>query len=178
VPASEAYATLSSLGTPSGLYPLPVGLHHLAVNFTSLPDDNAVMWKFSEEGEDLATIVARVQPSGDAASNVMVYYAKGTAPDEKGRNAQLRRLLETHVQRLVVEAVDSKFEKRPFNSDLRAEVSMATASASVGSMMQEVDASLDAEIARREEAENEKRNRASVKSANLTKPTMDLSQYN
>ena len=62
VPATEAFATLSSVGTPEGLYPLPVGVDEVSVNFESIPADNSVKWKFSHDGDDLATISARVEP--------------------------------------------------------------------------------------------------------------------
>ncbi len=178
VPASEAFATLSSVGTPAGLYPLPVGVHEVAVNFESIPADNSVKWNFSHEGDDIATIIARVEPNGDNSSNVTVNYAEGTAPDENWHNGQVRRLLRNQVQQLVVEAVDSKFEGRPFDSDLRASVSAATASASVGAMMKDIDASLDAEIERREQRERQKEYRVASNPNNATRPTMDLNKFN
>ncbi len=177
VPASEAFVTLSSVGTPAGLYPLPVGVHEVAVNFESLLADNSVKWSFSHEGDDLATIIARVEPNGDNSSNVTVNYVEGTAPDENWHNGQVRKLLRSQVQKLVVEAVDSKFEGRPFNADLRASVSAATASASVGAMFKDVDASLDAEIERREQHEREKEDRATM-IPNNSKPMTDLNNFN
>lgn len=178
VPASEAFATLSSVGSPAGLYPLPVGVHEVAVNFESIPADNSVKWKFSHEGDDLATIIARVEPKGDKASNVTINYAEGTAPDGNWHNGQVRTLLQTQVQRLVIEAVDSKFERRPFNADLRADVSAATASASIGAMMKDVGTSLDAEIERRAERERESKARMATNPNNATKPATDLAKFN
>jgi hypothetical protein len=178
VPASQAFATLSSVGTPEGLYPLPVGVEEVSVNFESDPSDNSVRWKFSHAGDDLATMTARVKPSGDNSSNVSLEYAEGTAPDENWHNGKIRRLLKNQVQQLVIEAVDSKFDGRPFSSALRNSVSAATATATVGKMMDDVDASLDAEIARRDADDREEETRAATNPANATKPMMDLSKYN
>ena len=58
-------------------------------------------------------------PDGDKASTVTVQYVAGTAPDENWRNSDARRLIENQVQRLVVEAVHSKFENRPFDDELK-----------------------------------------------------------
>jgi hypothetical protein len=178
VPAAQAFDTLASVGTPSALSPLPVGIEMVDVEFDAVPDHNAVKWKFTHEGDDLGTIVARVDPNGDAASKVTVYYADGTAPGEKWRNEKVRGLLERQVQRLVVEAVDAKFEKRPFDQQVRLSVTKETALASVGAMMKDMDASLEEEIARRDEIERESKSRAAIRSASSTKPMTDLSKFN
>ncbi len=178
VPASEAFATLDSVGMPKGLYPLPVGLEDVNIDFQSVPDASAVQWKFSHGGDDLATIVARVDPAGEAASKVSVYYAEGSAPDENWRNGKVRGLLKREVQQLVVEAVDSKFEKRPFDTALRARVSAATAAASMGALMQDVVASRDAEIERRKQRDFADGAQVSGNPAEATEPMTDLSKYN
>lgn len=178
VPASEAFATLSSVGTPAGLYPLPVGVHEVAVNFESIPADNSVKWKFSHDGDDLATMVAHVEPNGEKSSKVTLSYADGTAPDENWHNGQVRALLRRQVQQLVVEAVDSKFDRRPFDADLRASVSAATATASVGAMMKDVSAGFDAELERRADREREDKNRSATNPYNATKPATDLAKFN
>ena len=77
-PASEAFVLLSSVGTPTGLYPLPVGVHEVAVNFQPLPADNSVKWQFTHQGDDLASIVARVEPNGDKWSTVSLDYVEGS----------------------------------------------------------------------------------------------------
>jgi hypothetical protein len=178
VPATEAFDTLASVGTAHGLTPLPVGFEEVSVDFSSVPDENFVRWNFSHEGDDLGTIFAQVKPNGDNASIVTVSYADGTAPDEKWRNGKMRGLLKRQVQRLVVEAVDSKFERRPFDSDLRAQVSVETASATMGDLFKDVDKSLDAEIARRKERELESASReVAYTPEDASKPMTDLSKY-
>ena len=179
VPATEAFDTLASVGTPKGLYPLPIGIEEVSVDFSTVPEKNFVKWSFSHDGDDLGTIFAEVKPKGDASSNVRVSYADGAAPDENWRNGKVRGLLKREVQKLVVEAVDAKFERRPFDTDLRARVSMATAAASMGAMMKQVDASLDAEIERREENKRESESRrVAYKPADKSKPMTNLSKYN
>ena len=178
VPASQAYSTLAGVGTPTGLYPMPVGLEDVAVWFESLPSQNAVQWHFSHEGDDLARIIAKVEPNGDNASNVSLQYVEGSAPDDNWRNGKVRRLIRNEVQKLVVEAVDSKMENRSFDMALRANVSAATAAASVGSMMKDVSKSMDEEVERRAQRERESETRAATNPGNATKPSMDLTKYN
>src|SRR6476619_2778624 len=82
VPATEAYSTLTSVGTPIGVSPLPAGLSGVTMTFDSLPSDNLVRWRFSHDGEDLGAITATVSPSGDSKSNVKIAFVNGTAPDD------------------------------------------------------------------------------------------------
>ena len=179
VEVSEAYSTLTSLGYPDGVYPLPVGLTNVALQFEAVPAENAVRWPFrTGNGGDLATVTATVAPDGGEASTVSFAYAEGTAPDGKDRNKKVRRLIQAHVQPLIVEAVDAKFEKRPFNKSMRYTSDSMTATASVGDMMKDVDSSLDAHIAREKEREAEKEARVFVNPRNATKPTTDLSKFN
>ena len=49
VPASEAFATLSGVGKPAELFPLPGGLYDVAVNFEAVGADQAVKWHFSHD---------------------------------------------------------------------------------------------------------------------------------
>lgn len=177
VPASEAFATLSSVGKPAGLYPLPIGVHEVSVAFESIPSESSVKWKFRHAGDDLATIIARVDPNGDAASNVSYSFVEGTAPADKWRNGPVRNLLRNYVQQLVVEAVDSRFEHRPFNPELRASVTASTASASVSAMMKDVSASMDAHIAKQAQYERESEAQSAMNPRNATKPMTDLSKF-
>jgi hypothetical protein len=188
LPVAQAFATLASVGTPPELYPLPVGVDGVDVNFGSDPADYSVKWSFAHAGEDLATIVARVEPSGDSSSTVTVNYVEGSAPDGNWHNGHVRDLLERHVRQLVVEAVDARFEQRPFDARLRDSIAAISASQSVGAMMKDVDASLDAEIERRKPRERESaarlkryrheiRNRPATNTGGAAKPMTDLSQY-
>jgi len=178
VPADEALATLESIGTPAGLYPLPIGLEDVSVDFASAPEHNSVKWVFSHGGDDLATIFATVEAKGEGKSNVRVSYVEGGAPDGNWRNGKVRGLLDRQVQRLVVEAVDAKFERRPFDMALRNKVSAETAAASMGALMEDVVASRDAHIERMEESERESDSRRAAYNPNdAAKPMTDLSKY-
>jgi hypothetical protein len=174
----EAFTALSGIGTPSGMSPLPGGLSPVSVNVESVPADNSVQWLFTHEGDDIARIVARVTPDGDTASTVTVKYVEGQAPGQKWRNDQARQLIRDQVQRLVVEAVDSTLEKRPYNEALRNEVRHQVTLASVGSIMSDVSASMDAEIRRRKEREDAYENSVPSNPHSATKPTTDLGKYN
>ena len=176
VPAGQAFTALSGVGTPEGLYPLPGGLYDVGVRFESVPADNAVQWHFSHEGDDLARIVAKVEPNGDAASTVSINYVEGTAPDENWRNGQARQLIQTGVQQLVAEAIDSKLENRPFDKQLRANVAATTTALSVGGMMQDASASMDQAIAEEKQSKKEAEARAEANPYAKTRPTMDTSK--
>ncbi|HEY0087006.1 MAG TPA: hypothetical protein VGB65_14005 [Allosphingosinicella sp.] len=179
VPASDAIDTLSSIGTPVGLSPLPIGMQAVEVDFSTVPEQGFVRWRFSHEGDDLGTIFAQVTPKGDTASNVRVSYADGTAPDEKWRNENIRGLLKRQVQQLVVEAVDAKFEKRPFDRKLRLRVDSETAAASMGALFKEIDASQAEFIANEKQRKREAESRrVAYRPEDQSKPMTDLSQYN
>ena len=178
VRAADAYSTLTGLGFAAGLYPLPVGLTNVGMQFEALPADNAVRWQFRNgSGGDLATVTATVAPDGDSASTISIAYAEGSAPDGKDRNKKTRQLIEAYVQPLIVEAVDAKFENRPFDKDLRYMADSRTATASVGDMMKDVDSSLAEHIAKEKERDAEKKANIYVNPANATKPTTDLSKF-
>ena len=178
VSASEAYSTLTGLGYAPGVYPLPVGMTNVGMQFEALPADSAVRWQFRNgEGGDLATVTATVAPDGDAASTISIVYVDGSAPDGEGRNKKARQMIKTHVQPLIVEAVDAKLENRPFDKALRMDADMKTATASVGDMMKDVDSSLAAHIAKEKERDAEKANSVYVNPNNATKPTTDLSKF-
>ena len=179
VAATEAYSTLSGLGYPDGVYPLPVGLISVGMEFEAVPADNAVRWHFKNaEGGDLATVTATVAPDGEAASTVSIAYAEGTAPDGEDSNKKIRRLIQAHVQPLIVEAVDAKFENRPFDKDLRYTADSMTATATIGDMMKDVDSSMEAHIAEEKRQKAEKEARVYVDPREATKPTTDLSKFN
>ena len=178
VSASDAYSTLTGLGYPAGVYPLPAGLMNVALQFEAVPADNAVRWQFSNgDGATLATVTATVAEDGESESTVTFSYADGPAPDE-GRNGKMRQMIKSYVQPLIVEAVDARFENRSFDKALRSNADAMTATASVGDMMKDVDASLEEHIAKEKEREVEREARALANPHNATKPTTDLSKYN
>ena len=98
----------------------------------------------------------------------------GSAPDDKWRNGQARRLIRDQVQRLFVEHVDATFEKREFSQSLKNDVVMQVSAASMGALMNDVSASMDAHIAR----EKERKNQSNANPYAATKPSTDLSKYN
>jgi hypothetical protein len=179
VAPTEAFMTLSGVGTPTGMNPLPGGLYPVSVRVESVPADNTVQWHFTHEGDELARIVAKVEPEGETSSKITVWYVEGTAPDEKWRNAQARQLIKTHVQRLVAEAVDAKMEKRQIDSALREDVVKNITVASAASMMRDASAAIDEEITRQKEAERQSAADSAVMSSKYTstKPTTNLSGY-
>lgn len=176
VPAGQAFTTLSGVGTPAELYPLPGGLYEVGVRFESVPADNAVQWHFSHDGDDLARLVAKVESNGETASKVSVDYVEGTAPDGIWRNGEARKLIQTAVQQLVVEAIDSKLENRQFDKQLLANVTATTTAMSVGGMMQDASASMDKHIAEEKQSKKEAEARAEANPYAKTRPTMDTSK--
>jgi hypothetical protein len=177
IAAGPAYQTLSEVGTPAALEELPGGLEPVSVNFEALPGDNSVQWLFTHDGEDLARIVASVTPDGDAASVVSLRYMDGTAPDENWRNGQARGWIRNGVFRLVEEAIDARMENRSFDQAVSKEVRHEITLASVGSMMKDVDSSLDAHIAKQEQSKKEAEAMREANSYTRTRPTTDLSKY-
>ena len=179
VAASEAYEGISSLGSDT-LEPLPGGLAPVDVSFESSPADNAVQWKFSHENDDIATIVAKIDPKGDSASDVTVYYAEGTAPSGNWRNSEARALIKGQIMRLVNDAVDARILKRPIDQELRKDVIAQVSLSSIGSMMEDVGTSMDAAVKRFDAQDKERKlNRvnsaAREAQANVGKPMTDLS---
>lgn len=177
VPATEAYSTLSSVGTPVGVSPLPAGLSNVTMSFDSLPSDNLVRWRFSHGGEDLGAITATVSPDGDSKSNVRIAFVEGAAPDDQGSNHQARVTLQTAMIPLITEAVDSRFENRPFNMELRHQVELAALQANIGGVMSDVSASMDKAVAEQKERQSLSDARAN-NPYDATKPAVDLSKTN
>ena len=174
VAPTEAFLTLSNIGNPPGTSTLPGGLSAMNVSFESVPADNSVVWKFTHDGDDVGRIVATVTPDGDTASNIRVGYMDGSAPDENWRNGQARRLIRDQLQRLFVEHVDATFEKREFSQSLKNDVVMQVTTASVGAVMNDISASMDAHV----KAAKERQNQSSASPYAATKPSTDLSKYN
>jgi hypothetical protein len=197
VPAAQAYASLASLGTPPGLYPLPGPLDKIGVRFEAVPGANAVQWLFTHDGDDLGRIVATVAGSGKGSA-VTIDYADGNAPDGNWHNKEAREQIEAAVRGLVAEAVDARLENRQFNMALRDQAEATVTSAMIGGVMGDVATRMKDEMRKADEYENdpstiERRRRlqetaASTrdndrrlietrKAADATRPASDLSQY-
>jgi hypothetical protein len=179
VAATEAYEGISSLGSDT-LEPLPGGLSPVDVSFESSPADNAVQWKFSHENDDIATIVAKIDPKGDNASDVTVYYAEGTAPSGNWRNSEARALIKGQIMRLVDDAVEARIMKRPIDKELRKEVAMQVTMSSIGSVMTDVSKSMDEAVANFDKQDKERKaskadSAARAAQAAVGKPMTDLS---
>ena len=182
VAAAEAYEGISSLGSDT-LEPLPGGLAPVDVSFESSPADNAVQWKFSHESDDIATIVAKIDPKGDNASDVTVYYAEGTAPSSNWRNSEARALIKGQIIRLVNDAVEARIMKRPIDKELKKDVIAQVTLSSIGSVMKDVSSSMD-EAVKRFDANDKERKLNRVNSAareaqaSVGKPMTDVGGTN
>ena len=142
VPAGQAASMLAGLSYSPAIAPMPVALQDVSVSFESLPGGNAVQWSFTKNGDDLGRIVATVEKSGKAASEVTVDYVEGTASD-KGDYGQIRDQLRGGVQQLLIEAVDSTLDGRQFNMALRDQVDSNITIAMMGSMMVSASDAMD-----------------------------------
>lgn len=142
VPAGQAASMLAGLSYSPAIAPMPVALQDVSVSFESLPGGNAVQWSFTKNGDDLGRIVATVEKSGEAASEVTVDYVEGNASD-KGDYGQIRDQLRGGVQQLLIEAVDSTLDGRQFNMALRDQVDSNITIAMMGSMMVSASDAMD-----------------------------------
>ena len=132
---------------------MPTALGKVQVGFESLPDGQSVQWSFRRGHDDLGHITATVEPSGETASIVKVDYAEGE--DHGGGTAgRIRMQLKNNLKPLFVEAVDSTLDGRPFDEAVRAKVDAALTEGLGPTMFSGVDASLDAEVARRGKSES------------------------
>ena len=183
VPSEEAFTKLSGLGYAEPIYPLPAGLYDVTMNVESVPGDGTVKWQFSDESVELATVTATVDASGDKASTISVSYAEGTAAG-KGRTAKLRQLIQTHMQPLIVEAIDSKFENRPYDVALRAKADALTTMSSVGDMMKEADQRMTEHADKNRDKWKERdaeveamQDKVRMDPSRATRPSTDLNKY-
>lgn len=180
--AAQAGSMLSSLGYSPVLATMPNAIAKVQVNFETLSDGQSVQWSFRRGRDDLGKIVATVLSSGDAASTVKVDYREGE--DRGGGTAgRLRMQLKTNLRPLFVEAVDSTLDGRPFDETVRAKVDAALTEGLGPTMFSGVDASLDAEVARRDGRESDRasqraNNRQAPPPAAATRPSSDLSRFN
>lgn len=143
VPAGQAASLLAGLSYSPAIAPMPVALRDVSVSFESLPGGNAVQWSFTKDGDDLGKIVATIEKSGEAASEVTVDYVDGAASDDKRGNAQIRAQLRGGVQQLLIEAVDSTLDGRQFDMALRDQVDSNITIAMMGSMMVSASDAMD-----------------------------------
>lgn len=58
----DAYASLSSIGTPAALEPLPGGLSPVSVRFEAVGADTSGTWYFTHDGEEPRQDRRRGQP--------------------------------------------------------------------------------------------------------------------
>ena len=172
----QAFESLSSIGTTPGMDNLPGALEPVHASFESIPGDNAVQWLFTHEGEDIGRIIAKVDPKGDNASVVTVYYVDGTAPGDHWRNEAARRLIKGQIQRLAAEAVNAKLTNRPFDNEIRKDVDMQVTMASMGAIMNDASNSMEEAAASFHQADEEARiSRQSSEAMRVGKPSTDLS---
>ena len=182
VPAAEAVSMLASLGYSPALATMPAALDKVQVSFESVPGGQSVQWSFRRGRDDLGRIVATVEPSGDTASKVKVDYVEGL--DHGGGTAgRIRKQLQVNLRPLFVEAVDATLDRRPFDPAVRAEVDANLTEGLGPTMFSGVDASLDAEVAKRDRRDSERSSgRGSSREApsprSATQPTSDLSRFN
>ena len=172
LPASEAYASLTSVGIPNGAR-LLTPMSSLAMTVDSTPDDSSVRWRFSKDGADLGAIVARVDADGEAQSVVTTDYIEGASSDDP-EHKSMSALIQGGQRQLIEEGIRSHFEKRPFNNDLRKSIEFAAIQANIGGMMNEASASMD-EFAKSHDARTSDRaSRAATNPANATRPMTNL----
>lgn len=174
VPLSTAYSTLSSIGTPSVVSSLNSAMGGIGVNFQSIPADNRVEWVFGQDGKEIARVIAQAEADGDQASKVQMWYVEGSAADE-GRIAKVRPLIRDKVKRILVDAVDSRFENRPMDDKLANQMQREVMMASAGDMMKDVHASMDEAAARFDQADREDAYRAQSSTHGATAPSVNLS---
>lgn len=182
MPAAQATSILASLGYSPTLSTMPAALGKMQVGFETMPDGQSVRWSFRRGRDDLGMIVATVMPNGENASTVKVDYVEGE--DHGGGSAgRIRMQLKTNLRPLFVEAVDSTLDGRPFDEAVRTKVETALNDGLGPTMFSGVDASLDAEVARRRDREPNGPSRrfdGSRKSSpqGAAQPTTDLSRFN
>ena len=179
IPVGEAASMLAGMAQTPAIAPMPAMLREVNVAFEALPGGRSVQWLFYLKGNELGKIVATVEPDGDSASMLNLDYVDGAAPESR-LNSDVRSQLRGNVRQLLLEAVDSSLERRPFNMALREQIEANITSAMVGSAFQGVSDKLDAEIAAGEwdsdAAPADGAPQPDPKDA--AKPTTDLSRFN
>ena len=156
VPAAEATSLLAGLGHSPAISPMPAALMDVDVGFESLPGGTAVRWSFTKDGDELGKIVATVEGDGAAASKVTVAYVDATTPAATPTIGKYRAQIEGGVRRLLVEAVDSTLDRRPFDMAFRAQVDSGITTAMVGTMFQEASDGMDKAMARQDRMDRER----------------------
>ena len=146
ISVGEAASMLAGMAHSPAIAPMPAMLREVNVAFETLPGGRSVQWIFYLKGNELGKIVATVEPDGDSASMLNLDYVDGAAPVSR-LNSDVRSQLSGNLRQLLLEAVDSSLERRPFNMALREQIEANITSAMVGSAFQGVSDKLDAEIA-------------------------------
>ena len=179
-PVSDTWSKVSANAYSAAAFAVPVGLAGAEVRavFESFPGERTGYWKFVRKGRELGRLTVAVD--GDPSeSEVRFAYERGDVGDED-RNVE--RLVRQYSQPLIVEAIDSAIENRARDESARRVADQQTATALVGDMFREFDASHKEAVARFDEQERErKRSKANqaVREArtNATKPHVNLGGY-
>jgi hypothetical protein len=179
VGASEAWSKVTGAGYAAASFGVPSGLRGADVNATfESAADRTGYWKFTRQGRELGRLNVAVE--GDETSSTVSYsYAKGNVGDEDKKAEQMVR---QYSQLLVVEAIDSSIEGRARDEEMKRMADAQSSAAMIGSMMKEVDKSMN-EAVKRFDAQDRQREVSAINSqaraarTNSTRPTTDLSQY-
>ena len=183
VPAAEATSMLAGLGTSPAITPMPAALSDVQVSFESLPGGNAVHWMFTLKGEDLGKIVATVEPDGEAGSTVAVGYVDPIMPVTSKTGSQYSAQIKGSVRQLLVEAVDSTLDRRPFDMALREQIDNAITIAMVGTMFQGASDGMNEAMARQDKVDRERDSQPDYSieqptTRDASQPTSDLRRFN
>ncbi len=182
VPAAEANSVLAGLGQSPAVAPMPAALSDVTAGFEPLPAGNGVQWTFTYKGEDLGRIVATAASDGATSSRVTVEYVDAATPSSDPIVDRYRGQIESGVRQLIVEAVDSALDRRPFDLALRDQVDAGITAAMVGTMFQEASRGMDEAMARHDWSDSPSSAEPSIDAQppdprDATKPTTDLSKF-
>ena len=180
VSVSDAWVKVSSSGFAATSYGVPAGLlaSDVRASFESFPGDRTGYWKFTRKGKELGRLNVAVE--GDETSSTVSYsYAKGdiTAEDKKAE-----QMVRQYSPMLIAEAMDAKFDNRTPDPDMKSAADAQSMTAMVGSMMKEVDKSMNEAVKNFDEQDRQRElstlnSQARNARTNSTKPTTDLSNY-
>lgn len=136
VPADQAMETIDA-ASGDDAFNLPQGMHDAEVAYESVAADHAATWTYSFGGQEIGKIIASVTPSGDAASKVSINFVD--SPEKlSGRAAVLRNLVSSDMVQMTKEALAAHFEGREVDPNVKRQVAMDVAQASIGSVMTQI----------------------------------------